>query len=102
VPAVSDWISQQQIDCLIAPGHRDLYHGLAQRGFGALGYADTQVEEGDEFFSGVHQNSRRIGVAAVELLASMIYRDETGVPGIPSHLLVEGSWREGKTLPHRG
>ena len=105
VPAVFDWILKQKIDCFIAAGYRDLYHGLVQRGLdlsGTIGYADTQVEEEDEFFSGIHQNSRQIGVAAVELLASMIYRDETGVPDIPSHLLVEGSWHEGETLPRHG
>jgi DNA-binding LacI/PurR family transcriptional regulator len=105
VPAVLDWIIKQKIDCLVATGYRDLYYELVQRGLkfpGTIGYADTQAEEDDTFFSGIHQNSRRIGMAAVELLASMIYRDETGAPEIPSHLLVEGSWRDGKTLSKRG
>lgn len=105
VSAVHDWIVKQQLDCFIGAGYRDLYYALAQRGLdfsGAIGYADTQVEEEDEFFSGIHQNSRQIGIAAIELLASMIYRDETGVPDIPSHLMLEGSWHEGKTLSKRG
>jgi DNA-binding LacI/PurR family transcriptional regulator len=104
VSTVYDWIVKQQLDCFIGAAYRDLYHALAQRGLdlsGAIGYADTQVLENDEFFSGIHQNSRQIGVAAIELLASMIYRDETGVPEIASHLLIEGAWHEGKTLSKR-
>jgi len=100
--AVFDWIQRERIDCLIAAGYRDLYHSLVRMGLdmpGAVGYLDTQLAEDDAFFSGFHQSARQIGVAATDLLVSMIHRDETGIPPIPFHLLIEGTWHPGKTLP---
>jgi DNA-binding LacI/PurR family transcriptional regulator len=100
-PAVLDWIAREKIDCFIAAGYVNLHRALLERGLdipGQVGYANTQILEEDTFFSGIHQNSRQIGVAAINLLVSMMHAHETGVPAIPSNLLIEGSWREGKTL----
>ncbi len=99
--AVYDWIVRERIDCFVAAGYGALYHELIKKGLdmpGKVGYANTQIEEDDTFFSGIHQNSRQIGVAAMNLLVSMMHAHETGVPAIPANLLIEGSWREGKTL----
>jgi LacI family transcriptional regulator len=100
-PAVLDWINREKIDCFIAAGYARLHHDLLALGLdipGKVGYANTQVAEGDDFFSGMHQNPRQIGVAAVNLLISMMHANETGVPAIPAHVLIEGTWHEGKTL----
>jgi len=109
--AFYEWVLKNRVECFIAPGYNILYQNLVQRGL-KIGYADTQVLEDDKFFGGIHQNSRQVGVAAIDLLVSMMHRNDIGIPPIPSQLLIEGSWREGKTLkkfrsrasshPHRG
>jgi DNA-binding LacI/PurR family transcriptional regulator len=100
-PAVHDWIVKEKIDCLVAAGYGALYRELVRRGVDfprSIGYIDTQLAANDEYLSGIHQNSREIGSAAVDLLVSMMHRNDTGIPAIPSHLLIEGSWRDGKTV----
>lgn len=102
--SVYDWIVKEKPDCFIAAGYWDLYHALVKKGLdlpGTIGYLDTQLLEDDDHFSGLHQNSRQIGVAAVDLLVSMLHRHDTGLPAVPLHLLIEGSWRDGKTMPNR-
>lgn len=55
----------------------------------------TKTKKG---FACVDQNSREVGHAAVELLVSMIHRNERGIPEIPRSLLIEGTWRDGNTV----
>jgi DNA-binding LacI/PurR family transcriptional regulator len=104
-PAVHEWILKEKIDCIISVGYGSLYHELTKRGLnipGEVGFVDAHLAEGVSEISGVHQNSRQMGVAAVDLLADLLRRGETGIPKFPYHHLIEGSWREGKTLTRRG
>ena len=103
-PAIFDWIKREKIDCVVGAGYNEVYNALIRMGVdipGTLGWADTQLLENETVFSGIHQNSRQIGAASVDQLVSMMHRDETGIPSIPSHLLIEGTWRDGKTLKRR-
>ena len=52
-------------------------------------------------FAGMDENSLRTGTLAVEHLAVMIQRGERGLPEVPNDLLVEGTWIEGGSAPHR-
>lgn len=49
-------------------------------------------------FAHVDQNTREIGAAAVDLLVSMIYRNERGIPRISHQLLIESVWRDGPSV----
>lgn len=49
-------------------------------------------------YSGVYENSVRIGEVAVDTIVSMIHRGERGVPDIPQRILIDGIWVTGKTL----
>ena len=98
---ILDWIKKEKVDCLVGAGYAGLYQALLRMGVdipGKLGFASTQLAEGEQVISGINQNSREIGRAAVDLLVSMIQRHTVGLPNIPHHLLIEGSWREGKTV----
>lgn len=57
-------------------------------------------DNGGGFFSGMDENGAVIGAAAVDLLVSMIHRNERGVPVHPQRLLIEGScaWVEGRSV----
>lgn len=101
-PTIMDWIFKQRIDCLFGIGHRSTFEALSKLGLqfpDQVGYVDGHLSEGEEYFSGMNQNSRQIGTSAVDLLVGMMHRHDTGIPAIPTHHLVEASWLDGKTLP---
>jgi LacI family transcriptional regulator len=70
-----------------------------------VGYASLDLD-GDliEFAeaSGIDQNSRLVGAAAVDLLVAAIQRGQKGIPSHPVRTMVEGSWRKGKSTRSRG
>jgi LacI family transcriptional regulator len=49
--------------------------------------------------AGIDQNSGEIGRAAVQMLISLINRNERGIPKICREVLIEGCWVDGSTLP---
>ena len=52
--------------------------------------------------SGIDQNSRLVGAAAVDLLVAAIQRGQKGIPSHPVRTMVEGSWRKGESTRSRG
>jgi len=63
-----------------------------------VGLAHHHVRTGDAVSSGIDENGRKIGAAALDYLVAMLNRQEFGVPDTPQHLLVEGRWVPGKTV----
>ena len=63
-----------------------------------IGLAATSVLDGGAS-SGIDQNSKEIGKAAIQLLISLINHNERGIPDICRELLIEGRWVDGDTLP---
>lgn len=59
------------------------------------------VREPDGRFAGMWENPRLIGARAVELLIDLVHRGERGVPEIPSCLMIEGTWVDGRTVRPR-
>jgi DNA-binding LacI/PurR family transcriptional regulator len=69
-------------------------------GFASLGFA-SHLETSDEITrdnAGIDENALETGAVTVDLLVGMIHRGERGIPKVRHYLLVEGSWRDGKTL----
>jgi len=63
-----------------------------------ISVVSLNVASDDSFNSGIDQNEHEIGAAAVDLLINQIHTNERGIPAIPRRLLIEGTWREGKTV----
>ena len=65
-----------------------------------VGYASLDLD-GDlpEFpeVSGIDQNSRLVGAAAVDLVVAAIQRGQKGIPAHPVRTMVEGSWKKGES-----
>jgi DNA-binding LacI/PurR family transcriptional regulator len=104
VPDFFQWVEKQKIDCVIGPGYGYLCHGMIERGIKvpeSVGYVDTQLPHDETYLSGINQNPRKIGAAAIDLLVSMIHRHDVGVPNLACHMLIEGTWQEGKTVSVR-
>jgi len=47
----------------------------------------------------MRQNCARVGAMAVDVLAQHLAHNETGFPPVPVAVLVEGSWRDGPSMP---
>lgn len=52
-------------------------------------------------YAHVDQNHDLVGSAAVDLLVSLIYRQQRGVPPFAQRLLIEGSWKNGYSVQRR-
>lgn len=48
--------------------------------------------------AGMVQANRQLGAAAMDVLASQIFRNEIGLPRMPMVSMVEGAWKEGPTV----
>ncbi len=67
-----------------------------------LGLASVHVCEGDDLSGGMLQNDNLIGSMAVDALVAMIHRNERGRPQHPHHVLVDGTWQQGRTIVRVG
>lgn len=65
------------------------------------GLALLSVRHRDGFFAGMWENPEQVGARAVELLIDLVHRGERGIPELPSCLMLEGAWLDGKTIRHR-
>ncbi|AHF91999.1 transcriptional regulator [Opitutaceae bacterium TAV1] len=65
------------------------------------GIALLSVRHRDGFFAGMWENPEIVGARAVELLIDLVHRSERGIPVLPSYLMLEGTWLEGKTIRSR-
>lgn len=66
----------------------------------AVGYASLDLDgdaEQNPGISGIDQNSRLVGAAAIDMLVAMIQRGQRGVPAHPVRTEVEGDWIDGST-----
>lgn len=66
-----------------------------------LAFVETFLEKSDGSIAGVHQNCRRVGELAVEIVAGQMHQNIFGIPAIPTSTLVEGTWFDGASLPLR-
>jgi LacI family transcriptional regulator len=97
------WFEKYRPDVIVSQDLR-IPGWLAARGCripADVGFVTPSLVSHPRDLSGYDENSRPIGAAAMDLLAGMLQRNETGLPGIPYYLLVKGRWHEGRTLRKR-
>lgn len=99
----SAWIRREKPEAIVTklpqvlPALRSL--GLAVPGeVGLACLSDTHP--GDEH-TGVDENPRQVGAAAVDFVVGMLHRNERGVPALRYRLLIDGAWIEGVTVRPR-
>ncbi len=94
------WFEKYRPDVVIAPDPRvpEWLTGLGYRIPDDVGFATPSRVSHSIDFSGYDENSHPLGAAAMDLLASMLQHNETGIPETPYYLLVKGRWHEGRTL----
>ncbi len=98
------WLKRHRPDALIVTHARPVLRWLDRMKVAVpddVGVIHLEgLPEGD--CAGVLYDPSKIGALAVEMLAGLLHRNETGVPGTNQHeVLLTGEWREGRTLPPR-
>ncbi len=63
-----------------------------------LGLASLSATIPDDGASGINENAFAVGEAALELVATMIQRNEFGIPVAPRCVMIAGSWVQGRTV----
>lgn len=99
--AFKKWLRTSKLDALIvhsAPDAEIITRDLGLKFPDDLGLACLSLMETDQGFSGIDQNSREIGKAAVDLLVSLMHANERGVATAPRRLLIQGTWVDGGTI----
>ncbi len=94
------WMENQRPD-VIALGGEEVA-GLVQKlGMNVprdIGLVTHCVPTGDKYSTGIDENGLQIGIAALELLTTMLNHQECGIPEMPKQVLIEGRWVRGKTV----
>ena len=96
------WLAKERPDAIITsqPALRGLLAKIGVRVPRDLAVATTSVLDGN-FPAGIDQNCHEIGAVALRTLAGLIHQNERGVPQFCRHILVEGQWSDGPSLPPR-
>jgi len=96
------WLSKRRPDAIInaIPGVYEIMNRLGQKAPRDLGFVhlDLPPDLRAAGVCGIDQLSEIVGANALELVASQIYTDSTGVPEHPVTQLVEGVWIDGGTI----
>ena len=96
----ADWLRKYRADsilCNYSPTPRQ----LKSEGFdipGRLGYVTLDRYPGSDHVTGIEQNPRYVGVAAVDQLTAHLHRNERGIPPFPKLTVIQGEWIEAKTV----
>jgi len=78
---------------------------LAQAGYRCprdVGLVSLDWNSGTREFAGIDQNPRGVGAAAVDLVMAQMRHNERGIPATPLTVLVDSTWRPGRTVRRQG
>lgn len=98
--AMAHWARSNRVDCIISFRRQERYLQLLEAGLdmpGSVGYADLSLLEDEASLCGVCQNSRQVGIFAIDLIVSMLHHQQTGIPKACVTMLADGYWIEGHT-----
>lgn len=98
-PAFETWFKKSRPDCVITVS-TDPGRWLADMGLRTpqdIGLANVDLNPDTHGITGINQNSRQVGAAAVDVLISQLRHNERGVPTIPRLAMVEGTFVMGDT-----
>ena len=98
---VVDWARKNRLDAVLSPGGQFL-SALREGGMdvpGEIGFASLHIFGQDaNLMTGVDQDPLLLARSAVDMLVTLIYRRERGVPEHPIELLSLGHWQNGQTV----
>lgn len=97
------WFRRLRPDAVIAINSqvRDWIEGMGLKVPGDVGLAMLDWHERHGDLAGADQNNRRVGAVAVDFVLGEIFRNERGIPRVPTTLLIDSTWHEGGSLAPR-
>ena len=98
------WFGKYHPDVIVSHDRR-IFRWVEERGLRCpddVGVARLSIGGDETFYSGVYENNPIIGATAVDILVGLLQRGQFGVPRFPTRTLVEGEWRENKTVRRQG
>ncbi|MFA6959193.1 MAG: LacI family DNA-binding transcriptional regulator [Opitutaceae bacterium] len=99
------WLRASKPDALIGIWRHVTLDWLQELGINVpedMGFAS--LDPGTEYegrIAGIHQDNHSVGMAAVDVLAGQLFRNEIGIPSAPKITMVEGTWMDGPTVTRR-
>jgi LacI family transcriptional regulator len=97
--AFARWFERHTPDVIVTVGG-DVYGWMLELGMkipGEVGVANVDLSDKMGGITGINQNSRNVGAAAVDLLTSLMRVNERGIPSVPTVLKVQGNYVQGET-----
>jgi DNA-binding LacI/PurR family transcriptional regulator len=93
------WLRAERPDCVLTL-NAPVEAWLKKRGVGpADGPGVVRLSlRGRRGVAGIDQRTAEVGRATVEVLAKLLYLNQSGLPETPAVTLIPGVWREGPTL----
>ena len=94
------WFRREKPDVILGQ-HHYLQRWLKSWGLRIpedVGVASLSTSHMGDPVSGIYQNSELIGMRCIDLLATLLERNELGVPAVSDSLLVDGVWNPGRTV----
>lgn len=94
------WLRRGEPDAIITIGERVALwlKELGWRVPADVGLANVDLRPTMVGMTGIDQNSRQVGAAAVDLLVSLLSGHERGVPAVPRITMIEGTFVAGETV----
>jgi len=100
-PTIQRWLDRHRPDVIIDADERNVMDQLSKVGLRPpddLSVLSLSAPTMGGPISGCVQDGQAMGAAAIDLLISMIERNETGVPAMPVTLSTYSAWNPGETL----
>jgi DNA-binding LacI/PurR family transcriptional regulator len=100
-PTIRHWLDRHRPDVIIDADERNVMDQLSKVGLRPpddISVLSLSAPMMGGPISGCVQDGHAMGAAAIDLLISMIERNETGVPAMPMTLSTYSAWNPGETL----
>ena len=94
------WLKAEKPDAILTDAPSAMVNEIRDICGDSTGLAVMSVRDGGAD-AGIDQNSEEIGRTAVEALISQLERNQAGIPEMGREILIQGCWRDGKSLPYR-
>lgn len=98
------WLEKYKPDAVVSNTREPLQfmRHLGYRVPEDIGYASLDKLTPDDPWAGVDQQARMVGATAVDIVTAQVQRNEFGLPSCAKAMLIDGIWRDGPTILHKG
>lgn len=96
----TQWLRKERVDVLVGQ-HSELVDWVRAAGLRVpedVGVAHLAADGDCPDWAGIWAHKKEIGAATVELVVRFLLAQQSGLPGVPTNMIVPGRWHEGSTV----